>query len=130
MTQYYCVLDQENRPTAFYCDEVNKKIPVQAIKLKKKHYEQMVCRCNITKFENGEVIECPPRKQKWTIEKVRGRRNFLLGETDKYLLPDFPALEESDRIELINYRQALRDITKDLNIIDFAWPEKPSFIGK
>ena len=55
---------------------------------------------------------------------LRSRRNGLLAETDFYALSD---LTMSD--EWKNYRQALRDITKqtptDDALSNITWPKKP-----
>ena len=54
---------------------------------------------------------------------LKSIRNLILGETDKYLLPDFPIT--SEQLELVKqYRQALRDFTKN----DYIMPDKPDFV--
>ncbi len=54
---------------------------------------------------------------------LKNKRNSILGETDKYLLPDFPITPE--QLELVKqYRQALRDFTNN----DYIMPDKPDFV--
>ena len=54
---------------------------------------------------------------------LKNKRNLILGETDKYLLPDFPITPE--QLELVKqYRQELRDFTNN----DWIMPDKPDFI--
>ena len=54
---------------------------------------------------------------------LRNTRNLILGETDKYLLPDFPITPE--QLEIVKeYRQDLRDFTNN----DYIMPVKPDFV--
>ena len=52
-------------------------------------------------------------------------REMLLRETDFYFYSDYPlAIDKKEA--LMKYRQALRDITKQLGWPrDIQWPEKP-----
>ena len=58
------------------------------------------------------------------LNKIREKRNALLKESDKYMLSDYP-IDEPIREVLRNYRQQLRDITKDIK--DPFNPEFPEF---
>lgn len=54
---------------------------------------------------------------------MKFKRNILLNETDKYLLPDYPITPE--KLEIVKaYRQALRNITNN----NYILPDKPDFI--
>ena len=54
---------------------------------------------------------------------LKNKRNSILGETDKYLLPDFPITPE--QLEIIKtYRQQLRDFTNN----NYIMPDKPDFV--
>jgi hypothetical protein len=54
---------------------------------------------------------------------MKHKRNGILGETDKYMLSDFPITPE--QLELVKtYRQALRDFTNN----DWIMPDKPDFV--
>jgi hypothetical protein len=54
---------------------------------------------------------------------LKNTRNLILGETDKYLLPDFPITPE--QLEIVKeYRQKLRDFTNN----NYEMPIKPKFV--
>jgi uncharacterized protein YfaT (DUF1175 family) len=54
---------------------------------------------------------------------LKNKRNTILGETDKYLLPDFPITPE--QLEIVKqYRQALRDFTNN----NYELPTQPDFV--
>jgi hypothetical protein len=54
---------------------------------------------------------------------LKNKRNLVLGETDKYMLCDYPISPEN--LEIVKtYRQKLRDFTNN----DYIFPEKPSFV--
>ena len=65
--------------------------------------------------------------------KFREKRNILLNQSDKYLLPDYPHKFETNIKEWINYRIALRDLPhtarptldKDGKLKDVEWPISP-----
>ena len=55
------------------------------------------------------------------LEQLRGSRNLLLMNTDVWALSDRTMTQAQ-----IDYRQALRDITKTATSLDdVKWPEKP-----
>jgi hypothetical protein len=54
---------------------------------------------------------------------LKQKRNLILGETDKYVLCDFPLTPE--QLEIVKeYRQKLRDFTNN----DYIMPDKPDFV--
>ena len=68
------------------------------------------------------------------LDMIRYIRNDLLQKSDVYALPDFPHATPEVRQEWIQYRQALRDITKtvelsedglSVKILSVVWPAKP-----
>lgn len=68
------------------------------------------------------------------LDMIRSIRNDLLQKSDIYVLPDFPHATPEVRQEWIQYRQALRDITKtvelsedglSVKILSVVWPAKP-----
>ena len=68
------------------------------------------------------------------IDMIRSIRNDLPQKSDVYALPDFPHATPEVRQEWIQYRQALRDITKtvelsedglSVKILSVVWPAKP-----
>lgn len=69
----------------------------------------------------------------WTVEDmtelVRGRRLGELNASDWTQLPDSP-LTDAKKAEWANYRQALRDVTTQVDantsaVSDITWPTKP-----
>ena len=51
------------------------------------------------------------------------KRNQILNNTDKYMMPDYP-ISAYDLIIIKDYRQKLRDFTNN----DYILPEPPEFI--
>ena len=73
-------------------------------------------------------------------QEVRGERNARISDTDKYVqLPDITVqsaarskraqLTESDRQALLDYRQALRDLTEAQGFPFVPWPEFPAALA-
>jgi len=59
---------------------------------------------------------------------IRVRRDQLLSETDYTQVQDSP-LDEEQRIQVANYRRALRDVPQNVgDPFIVAWPEKPAFL--
>ena len=54
---------------------------------------------------------------------LKNKRNKIWGETDKYLIPDFPITPEQ-LIIVKEYRQLLRDFTNN----NYILPDKPAFV--
>ncbi|MBQ4864598.1 phage tail assembly chaperone [Pseudoalteromonas sp. MMG013] len=60
------------------------------------------------------------------IDLIRQKRNELISETDWTQMPDAPFTTEK-KTEFATYRQALRDITNNLdNPDEVNWPIKPT----
>ena len=56
---------------------------------------------------------------------MKSKRDYILYDTDKYLLPDFPIT--ADNLNIIkDYRQKLRDFNN--NNSNLSLPDKPDFI--
>ena len=74
-------------------------------------YEQFVSPVN-TKVVDNKIIFTPPLppSEEYLFELLRKKRDSLLLETDYFVMPDYPS-SESDKKKMIEYRQALRDIT-------------------
>jgi hypothetical protein len=58
------------------------------------------------------------------MDDVRFTRNQLIAATDWTQALDSP-LSQDKRAEWATYRQALRDITNNVDINNVVWPEKP-----
>lgn len=57
--------------------------------------------------------------------EIRAKRDQLLQESDKFMIPDFP-IESSEREAWRKYRTALRDITKKTKRPErIRWPVRP-----
>lgn len=56
---------------------------------------------------------------------MREKRNQLLFDSDKYMISDFP-ITEQERNKWKVYRQALRDLPKNIDIYDIVWPLPPT----
>ena len=91
------------------------------------------------KYINNELIEITgteltqleAKEQAWNdgaldraLEKLRGKRDRLIAETDYLALSD-----QTLSTEMSTYRQALRDITNGITTVEQAnnitWPTKP-----
>ena len=58
-------------------------------------------------------------------EQVRAQRDYLIGQTDYLLAPDYPIDAES--LEAVKaYRQALRDVPQQESFPDVEWPTPPA----
>lgn len=69
-------------------------------------------------YEDPKLIE----------EDVKSKRKALLEETDYLMMSDYP-ISDSNRAKLSEYRQALRDITKQSGYPNsVVWPKLPSFV--
>lgn len=61
-----------------------------------------------------------------TWAKIRADRNFELTRTDWTQIADAP-LTDAKKLEFRNYRQTLRDITKNIqDPYNFTWPIEPT----
>jgi hypothetical protein len=60
------------------------------------------------------------------LSNLRTERDYLLNETDKYMVTDFPITEEKKQ-EILTYRQSLRDLPANTpDPMNVAWPTPPS----
>ena len=81
----------------------------------------------ISKIKSGEVEILPTETDvdAYYAQQARELRNKLLSETDKYMTLDYP-ISEDDRKSIREYRQALRDITKQEGFpTEIEWPVSP-----
>jgi hypothetical protein len=73
------------------------------------------------------------KRSTWIWQHITEQRNQLLKESDVYALPDFPHASSQVKQEWLDYRQALRDLTKTAvptyteqqTIEGVEWPQKP-----
>ena len=76
-------------------------------------------------YVNGERVNAD---EYWSWDDIREMRNTLLLFTDPYMISDrFALLTESKQTELLEYRQALRDLPAGVSDpFDFDWPANPA----
>lgn len=82
----------------------------------------------INRIEQEKLQEEERKKQELEMSwnNLRAQRNQLLLDSDKYVLPDYPHKTEEQRQAWLDYRQALRDITTNLDSpYNVVFPEKP-----
>jgi hypothetical protein len=75
------------------------------------------------KYENGQFV----KNLDFIADKVRKNRNMLLSATDLWVVPDrFATFSEAKKQEILDYRQALRDISNQEGFPEeIQWPAKP-----
>lgn len=87
--------------------------------------------CSIQQVDGGyQIIQNPEPDDSMVAEAIRNKRDNLIGETDYYLMPDYPSNPQNLE-ELKVYRQALRDVPKQEGFPrDVRWPDVPKFFCK
>lgn len=87
--------------------------------------------CSIQQVDGRyQIIQNPEPDDSMVAEAIRDKRDNLIGETDYYLMPDYPSNPQNLE-ELKVYRQALRDIPKQGGFPrDVRWPDVPKFLCK
>ena len=84
----------------------------------------VISMCRVRELEeifgatNGQIREAYERCR-W--EDIRAHRDHLIAQSDYLALQDTPDMTN----EWKEYRQALRDITKQSDVDNITWPEKP-----
>tara|TARA_B100001250_G_C19778230_1_gene780608 strand:- start:517 stop:804 length:288 start_codon:yes stop_codon:yes gene_type:complete len=81
----------------------------------------------MTDAEQAAHLASLPTKTEVVAENLRRDRDSALRDSDVYTLNDFP-LTDSQKTELLTYRQALRDISKQADFPNVDLPTKPNFI--
>lgn len=87
--------------------------------------------CSIQQVDGGyQIIQNPEPDDSMVAKAIRDKRDKLIGETDYYLMPDYPSNPQN--LEELNvYRQALRDVPKQEGFPrDVRWPDVPKFFCK
>lgn len=87
--------------------------------------------CSIQQVDGGyQIIQNPEPDDSMVAKAIRDKRDNLIGETDYYLMPDYPSNPQNLE-ELKVYRQALRDVPKQEGFpSDVRWPDVPKFLCK
>lgn len=75
-------------------------------------------------LQHSEAKEDAQIANAWTV--LRAKRDALLTDTDKYMLPDYP-ISQGNKTAVEQYRNALRDlpsqVTDPRDVV--TWPTKP-----
>lgn len=87
--------------------------------------------CSIQQVDGGyQIIQNPEPDDSMVAKAIRDKRDNLIGETDYYLMPDYPSNPQNLE-ELKVYRQALRNIPEQEGFPrDVRWPDVPKFLCK
>lgn len=87
--------------------------------------------CSIQQVDGGyQIIQNPEPDDSMVAKAIRDKRDNLIGETDYYLMSDYPSNPQNLE-ELKVYRQALRDVSKQEGFPrDVRWPDVPKFLCK
>lgn len=82
-----------------------------------------------TVVQNGAAIKLPPTTEE-LLPAIRKKRDALLAATDKVWAPDYTEngqpLSEERKESYRVYRQALRDITEQEDLVNLTWPDFPA----
>lgn len=71
------------------------------------------------------------KRELWYWKEIISKRDKLLADSDKYMMPDYPHASDEVRQQWVDYRQQLRDITTadliypTISTVDVVWPDKP-----
>ena len=84
------------------------------------------------KLSNGQIVlrteqEKAPAILELKKSRIRAQRNELLKQCDFSVLSDVPFSAEQKQ-EVLDYRQALRDMMENLDVNNVSFPQKPSFL--
>lgn len=87
--------------------------------------------CSIQQVDGGyQIIQNPEPDDSMVAEAIRDKRDNLIGETDYYMVSDYPSNPQNIE-ELKVYRQALRDLPEQEGFPrDVRWPAVPKFLCK
>lgn len=87
--------------------------------------------CSIQQVDGRyQIIQNPEPDDSMVAKAIRDKRDNLIGETDYYLMPDYPSNPQNLE-ELKGYRQALRDVPEQKGFPrDVRWPDVPKFLCK
>jgi len=109
---WYVCEDETEVPTF---DPASKKIRFDR-ELKGK---KVVGSYTVTDLTNTEKDEA--RQNQWNL--IKYHRNNTIAATDYLVMPDvFSSFSNSDQEKIIDYRQALRNITDQVNPFKITWP--------
>lgn len=109
--------------TGFYVKELHQHIPEPNIELNEEQWQQALSKNY--KVVNGLHTYSPyAQNQEENLESIRLKRDNLLLESDWTQLSDSPITEEK-KLDWKIYRQQLRDVTINNNLVNIVWPTPP-----
>ena len=123
-------------PKVTYADCFGELVPGAEWSITANNYDSILW--NNNSFTKPTLEEIKAKKTELEnalpLKILREERDFLLEETDKYALPDYPHSTDLKKTEWLTYRQNLRDLPKTqtpiLNLLgvleNVTWPTKPS----
>lgn len=119
-----------------YGDCIHALVPNASFNIDNDDYSSLVWEDNnyTQPTEEEILVKKSELESQFPMKILREQRDFLLLETDKYSLPDFPHSSETIRQAWLTYRQNLRDITTtqtpqmdmNFNLINVTWPTDPN----
>jgi len=128
MTLYYSASTH-----GFYDDKIHpaNKIPDDVILITSDHHKSLLDQQASGKMISADcdgnpiTLDRPEATKEELADLIREKRNSLLKKTDYLMMSDYPI--ESEKLAVITmYRQALRDITKQIDFpTQIIWPEQP-----
>lgn len=73
-----------------------------------------------------QIVEVPEPTDEKVAEQIRTERDGKIAATDYLAMPDYP-LSDEDRVAVMAYRQALRDLPMQEGFPrEVVWPEPPA----
>ena len=77
-------------------------------------------------YDNGQFYTPPILKtQDELLQEIKQKRNFLLSQSDKYILPDYPTGEltrDQWNVKVMEYRQTLREFPEKCDLENPIFP--------
>jgi hypothetical protein len=114
-------------------------IPTDAIAADHDQWQELLLaqgKGKIIAIEAGRVVAVDPGlpSAEDQLAAIRAKRDRLLAATDAMVsVPDYP-ITESQRAQLLDWREALREfpalIVTQLPLAEIKWPPRPTWIGE
>lgn len=121
---YKGTYNENGEYTGFYVDEIHENIPEPNIELNEEEWQQALSKdykvVNGVHTYSGYIPD-----QQDILQNIRITRNTLLIESDWSQLEDSPLTEEK-KLEWKIYRQELRNLTDNDDLVNIVWPTQPA----
>lgn len=131
---YYTLFSKNGKALAVACssniisDINNDEILIEGMFDSNHYYDDVIKQVVLKTPRPSEFHYFDYEKKSWEldsvflIEDIRNTRNALLKETDWTQMPDIP---DNLKDKWKDYRQQLRDITKQVDKLNLIWPVEP-----